>query len=200
MHGIEVTVAEVEQVLEWLAARTALQRREVPGLNPERGDIILAGLTVVASLLERLDAASVIVSAYGLREGLLWQMLGASAAPATPVDPMQLVRKFADRCRTDRTHVEQVRRLALSLYDQIGEAMDCTPEERHILEAAGILHDVGQLVSYQRHHRHSYELIMHADRIGLGARERTPRGPRQPLPPPERPPQVAPGVRRALSG
>jgi exopolyphosphatase/guanosine-5'-triphosphate,3'-diphosphate pyrophosphatase len=172
VHGTEVSVAEVEQVLEWLAARTALQRRSVPGLNPERADIILAGLTVIASLLERLDAPSVTVSAYGLREGLLWQMLGTSAAPAEPVDPMQLVRTFADRCRTDRKHVEQVRRLALSLYDQIGEAMGCTPEERHILEAAGILHDVGQLVSYQRHHRHSYELIMHADRIGLGARER----------------------------
>ena len=172
VHGIEVSVAEVEQVLEWLAARTSLQRRSVPGLNPERADIILAGLTVIASLLERLDAGSVTVSAYGLREGLLWQMLGASTAPAAPVDPMQLVRKFAERCRTDMNHVEQVRRLALSLFDQIGEAMGCTPEERHILEAAGILHDVGQLVSYQRHHRHSYELIMHADRIGLGARER----------------------------
>jgi len=85
---------------------------------------------------------------------------------------MQLVRDFADRCRTDRQHVEQVRRLALSLFDQIGEAVGCSPEERHILEAAGILHDVGQLVSYKRHHRHSYQLIMHADRIGLGARER----------------------------
>jgi exopolyphosphatase / guanosine-5'-triphosphate,3'-diphosphate pyrophosphatase len=173
VHGLEVTVAEVEHLLEWLSERTAVQRRGVPGLNPERADIIVAGLAVIASLLERLDAGSVTVSAYGLREGLLWEMVGARAAQAAPMDPMQLVREFADRCRTDRKHVEQVRTLALSLYDQIGEAIGCTPEERHILEAAGILHDVGQLVSYKSHHRHSYELIMHADRIGLGARERT---------------------------
>lgn len=173
VHGIEVTVAEVEHLLEWLSTRTPLQRRSVPGLNPERADIILAGLTVIAALLERLDASGVTVSAYGLREGLLWEMIGASATIAPPVDPMQLVREFADRCRTDRQHVEQVRRLALSLFDQIGEAIGCTAEERHILEAAGILHDVGQLVSYKSHHRHSYQLIMHADRIGLGARERS---------------------------
>ncbi len=172
VHGIEVSVGEVEHLLEWLSTRTALQRRAVPGLNPERADIILAGLTVIAALLERLDAGSVTVSAYGLREGLLWEMVGASMAKARPVDPMRLVREFADRCRTDRKHVEQVRLLALSLYDQIGEAIGCTAEERHILEAAGILHDVGQLVSYKSHHRHSYQLIMHADRIGLGARER----------------------------
>ncbi len=173
VHGIEVTVAEVEHLLEWLSTRTAAQRRSVPGLNPERADIILAGLTVVAALLERLDASSVTVSAYGLREGLLWEMIGTSAAAEPPADPMQLVRDFADRCRTDRQHVEQVRLLALSLFDQIGEAVGGTVEERDILEAASILHDVGQLVSYKSHHRHSYQLIMHADRIGLGARERS---------------------------
>jgi len=172
VHGIEVSVAEVEHLLEWLSTRTPLQRRAVAGLNPERADIILAGLAVIASLLQRLDAGSVTVSAYGLREGLLWEMVGASAAAAAPIDPMQLVREFADRCRTDRAHVEQVRLLALSLFDQIGEAVGCTAEDRHILEAASILHDVGQLVSYKSHHRHSYQLIMHADRIGLGARER----------------------------
>lgn len=172
VHGIEVSVAEVEHLLEWLSTRTPLQRRAVAGLNPERADIILAGLAVIASLLQRLDAGSVTVSAYGLREGLLWEMVGASAATVAPIDPMQLVREFADRCRTDRPHVEQVRLLALSLFDQIGEAVGCTAEDRHILEAASILHDVGQLVSYKSHHRHSYQLIMHADRIGLGARER----------------------------
>lgn len=172
VHGIEVSVGEIEHLLEWLSARTPAQRRGVPGLNPERGDIIVAGLAVVASVLERLDAGSVTVSAYGLREGLLWELLGERSAAPPVADPMQLVREFADRCRTDRPHVEQVRRLALSLYDQIGEAIGCTGEERHILEAAGLLHDIGQLVSYKRHHRHSYQLIQHADRIGLGARER----------------------------
>ena len=42
----------MEQLLEWLASRTAEQRRQVPGLNPERADIILAGLAVTAELLD----------------------------------------------------------------------------------------------------------------------------------------------------
>jgi exopolyphosphatase/guanosine-5'-triphosphate,3'-diphosphate pyrophosphatase len=35
-----------------------------------------------------------------------------------------------------------------------------------------LLHDVGQLVSYRKHHKHSYELLTHAERLGLPARER----------------------------
>jgi exopolyphosphatase/guanosine-5'-triphosphate,3'-diphosphate pyrophosphatase len=69
--------------------------------------------------------------------------------------------------------VEQVRILALTLYDALAEELGCAPEERWLLEAAALLHDVGQLVSYSRHHKHSEQLILHADRLGLGARERT---------------------------
>ncbi len=92
--------------------------------------------------------------------------------PARPADPLRLIREFMDRCRTDRRHVEQVRLIALSLHDQLAPALGSTPEERWLLEAAALLHDVGQLVSYARHHRHSYQLITHAERIGLGARDR----------------------------
>ena len=40
------------------------------------------------------------------------------------------------------------------------------------LVAAALLHDVGQLVSYRKHHKHSYQLIIHADRLPFSPRER----------------------------
>jgi exopolyphosphatase/guanosine-5'-triphosphate,3'-diphosphate pyrophosphatase len=46
------------------------------------------------------------------------------------------------------------------------------PGDRVLLEAAALLHDVGHLVSYRKHHIHSYQLIMHAERLGLSARDR----------------------------
>jgi exopolyphosphatase/guanosine-5'-triphosphate,3'-diphosphate pyrophosphatase len=171
VHGVTVTAAEVEQLLEWLATRSPAQRRAVSGLNPERADIIVAGLVVVAELLDLAEARAVTVSAFGLREGLLLDMAGAEALGED--DPLRLVREFAERCQSDRRHVEQVRQLALALFDQLAPALEAPPEERPLLEAASLLHDVGQLVSYRKHHRHSYQLIMHADRLNLSARDRT---------------------------
>jgi exopolyphosphatase/guanosine-5'-triphosphate,3'-diphosphate pyrophosphatase len=170
-HGIEVGTAEVEQLVEWLTTRTPEQRRNVPGLNPERADIILAGLTVAAELLDWVGSRGITVSAFGLREGLLLEMAGAGE-PAGPPDPLRLLREFAERCQCDRRHVEHVRYLALLLFEQLAPALGAPPEDRALLEAAALLHDVGQLVSYRKHHKHSYQLIMHADRLGLGARER----------------------------
>jgi exopolyphosphatase / guanosine-5'-triphosphate,3'-diphosphate pyrophosphatase len=170
VHGVEVTAAEVEQLIDWLASRSTEQRRQVPGLNPARADIILAGLAVTAELLDWIRGRSLTVSAFGLREGLLLEMAGAEE----PVlrDPLRLFREFAERCQSDRRHVEHVRELALQLFDQLGEELGCAPEERLLLEAAGLLHDVGQLVSYRKHHKHSYQLITHAERLGLAPRER----------------------------
>jgi exopolyphosphatase/guanosine-5'-triphosphate,3'-diphosphate pyrophosphatase len=167
---VSITTAEVEQLLEWLTSRTIEQRRQVPGLNPERADIILAGLAVTAELLDKVRARSLTVSAFGLREGLLLEMAGAEEALVP--DPLRLFREFAERCQCDRRHVEHVRHLALQLHDQLAKELGSTPAERALLEAASLLHDVGQLVSYRKHHKHSYQLIMHAERLGLSARDR----------------------------
>jgi exopolyphosphatase/guanosine-5'-triphosphate,3'-diphosphate pyrophosphatase len=170
VHGVSVETGEVERLLDWLASRSPEQRRQVPGLNPERADIILAGLAVTAELLDWVRTRSITVSAFGLREGLLLEMAGAEEPVVR--DPLRLFREFAERCQTDRRHVEQVRRLALQLFEQLGETLGCGPEEQLLLEAASLLHDVGQLVSYPKHHRHSYSLITHAERLGLSPRQR----------------------------
>ena len=171
VHGLTIRVGEVEQLLEWLGPMTPEQRIRIPGLNPQRADIIVAGIAVTASLLDWVEARELTISAYGLREGLLLDMIGAEVVPIA-VDPLRLIREFVERCHGDRRHLEQVRLLALQLFDQLAEALQPSPGERELLEAASLLHDVGQMVSYRRHHRHSFQLIMHADRLNLDPQQR----------------------------
>jgi exopolyphosphatase/guanosine-5'-triphosphate,3'-diphosphate pyrophosphatase len=76
VHGTTVDQAEVKRILESLAAMSPAERRQVPGLKPERADIIVAGLTVVAELLAMIKAEDVTVSGFGLRDGLLLEMAG----------------------------------------------------------------------------------------------------------------------------
>ncbi len=172
IHGTTVGTGEAEALLEWLSTMTTAQRARVPGLNPQRADIILAGIGVTTELLALVDARQLTVSAFGLREGLLLEMVGSETSAQRPSDPLRPLREFVDRCRGDRRHVEQVRELALRLFDALGDELGCGPGERWYLEAAALLHDVGQLVSYRKHHQHSYQLIMNAERLGLAPRDR----------------------------
>ncbi len=171
VHGLTVTTAEVEHLLEWLASMEPAERRRVAGLNPARSDIIIAGLVVTAEMLARIESPSLTVSAFGLREGLLLEAAGVSATPTE--DPAALARDFAHRCQCDHRHIEQVRLLALQLFDRLARPLGADPSERDLLEQAALLHDVGQLISYRKRHRHSFELIMHAERLGLSTDDRT---------------------------
>lgn len=76
VHGVTVTAAEIEQLVQWLASLSLQERCKVPGLRPERADIIVAGLAVVAELLRAVGADGVTVSGFGLRDGLLLEMVG----------------------------------------------------------------------------------------------------------------------------
>lgn len=75
IHGMEVTARDLEWLLAELSEMSQEQRRKVPGLKPERADIIVAGLAVAAELLQHVNARSVKVNGYGLREGLILELL-----------------------------------------------------------------------------------------------------------------------------
>src|SRR5438093_5496833 len=53
------------------------------------------------------------------------------------------------------------------LFDAIGGRFGCTPGDREALADAALLHDSGYHISYQRHHKHSYHLVLHADLLGM---------------------------------
>ena len=71
----------------------------------------------------------------------------------------------------EEAHARHVTRLALQLFDALQDLHDLGEEERRILIAAGILHDIGQYVAYHKHHKHSRYLILHSEPRGLTPRE-----------------------------
>jgi len=76
VHGTIVKDGEILGLWESLDRMSPEERRRAPGLRPERADIIVAGLTVVAELLKTVGAPGVTVSGFGLRDGLLLEMAG----------------------------------------------------------------------------------------------------------------------------
>jgi exopolyphosphatase/guanosine-5'-triphosphate,3'-diphosphate pyrophosphatase len=168
VHDAHIPHADLEHILNMLADMTPEERRAVPGLNPERADIIVAGIAVAAEILRRVESREIVVSRYGIREGLL---LEAARVAPTIADPGEArarsVGDFAFRCHVEQPHSSHVQRLALILFDSLGERLGCTKQDRDALSDAALLHDAGYHISYERHHKHSYHLILHADLLGM---------------------------------
>ena len=168
VQGAVVSRNDVEHVLDTLAALSIDERRKVQGLNEARADIIVAGLAVIAEVMARLDVRELAVSRYGIREGILLEAARVAPVVADPGEARERsVMELAQRCRTEMPHSLQVRTLALRLFDAIGERLGCEASDRQTLADAALLHDIGYHISYDRHHKHSYHLIIHAELLGI---------------------------------
>ena len=167
--------AEVTRLLDRLRETPLEGRRQIPGLNPQRADIILAGAAVVARLTRRLGTQRVLVNDRGIRDGVLLSMIDdlgvAPAARAQAPDRIESVRQFARKCRSNERHCEHVGTLATALFDALRDGYALPPQGREILRAAALLHDIGYLINHERHHKHAYHLIMHGDLRGFSTRE-----------------------------
>lgn len=71
VHGAVLTRDEVNQSVDRLAALPVMLRRTVPGLQPKRADVIVAGGLILRAAMDAVDAAEVTISDRGLRWGLL---------------------------------------------------------------------------------------------------------------------------------
>jgi exopolyphosphatase/guanosine-5'-triphosphate,3'-diphosphate pyrophosphatase len=174
-RGDVITRAQIRDVVQMLCGMSLEERRKVPGLNPERADIIIAGAAILETIVSELDLAGLLISDRGLREGMPVDYLTQHAA----VTPDQFsfrersVLELGRRCGFDEPHARQVALLAWQLFDS-GREMGLHrfgELERELLEHAALLHDVGTFVSYNHHRGHSYYLIMNAELLGFHQRE-----------------------------
>ena len=175
IHGYEVLRSEVVHLLAMLLRKDVKERRSIPGLPPDRADIIVAGVTVVDELMELFKANLLKINERGIREGLVLKGLkkhNLLVEEKRPKSWRDSVLEFARSCHHDEVHAVQVSRLALEIFDAVSASFDLGVKERQMLEAAALLHDVGYFISYSGHHKHTYHLIRHADLFGFTPRER----------------------------
>ena len=176
--GFEMTQGELLHLRSALMRRTLAERRQMPGLSPDRADIILAGAAILYEVMARLEVNLLRVNARGIRHALLHRLIARRAGrPASAPAPSRQRRlaaaeAFGRSLRYEEPHAIQVRRLAESLFDQLAGPLGIDPGSRDLLSTAALLHDVGYVVGYRRHHKHAYRLISHAQLEGFTPRER----------------------------
>jgi exopolyphosphatase / guanosine-5'-triphosphate,3'-diphosphate pyrophosphatase len=151
-------------------------RLALPGLDPKRADLVVAGSVLLDTIIDELGADSFTLCDLALREGLVLDYIKRNRRQIAQVDRYPDIRRrsvieLAERCHYWPEHAHQVTRIALAIFDQTRKAHGYSDREREWLEFASILHDIGVHISYPRHHKHSYYLIMNGDLRGFAPDE-----------------------------
>jgi exopolyphosphatase/guanosine-5'-triphosphate,3'-diphosphate pyrophosphatase len=172
LRNLRVSATQIRKLRKEVVALDPEQRLAVPGLDPRRADLVVAGAVLLDTILRRLGAEELTLCDLALREGLVLDYIRRNRRQIAQVDKIPDVRRrsaleLAERCNYYAEHAQQVVRLALALFDQSRAVHGLTDREREWLEYAALLHDIGGLISYARHHRHSYYLIKNGDLRGF---------------------------------
>ena len=62
-----LALTDMHEVEKLLCGLSVEERRKVPGLNPERADIIIGGMAIISTLMEEINIPQITVSTRGLR-------------------------------------------------------------------------------------------------------------------------------------
>lgn len=169
VSNLTLTTEQLDVLVQELAAApTAEARAELPGLDAGRADIILAGAVILEQVVHDLGVDELVVSDFALREGVLldtWQRRHGGSLHHLSDLRRQSVLNLAELMDEDQPHSAQVARLALELFDAIGDRHGLGDDAREILEAAALLCNVGMFLSHAQHHKHSYYVIRGTDRL-----------------------------------
>ncbi|MDQ6909522.1 MAG: Ppx/GppA family phosphatase [Actinomycetota bacterium] len=168
---------ELQEVHEELMSSTAAERARMAGLDTRRADIIPAGSMLLSTAMDLFGFDVLTVSEWALREGMVLDAIQRHDPADWSSDPRAIrlssVLRLARDSNWDERHGRQVARLAVDLFDKTMPLHGLGAHERDVLECAGLLHDIGEHVSTDAHHKHTAYLIQHGRLRGFAPHEVT---------------------------
>ncbi|MBD5633258.1 MAG: Ppx/GppA family phosphatase, partial [Candidatus Eremiobacteraeota bacterium] len=175
-HGYVLQLDRLRALQRTMSKMTAAERRKMPGMNPRRSDIIVAGNSIVIAVMEMLGREELVVSERALREGIVVDYLERNIAVARRLGD-ERTRRFDEAHALARrfgwmgVHENHVAGLALQIFDGLAEVHRFEPAERDVLFAAALLHDVGRAIATSAHHKHGAYIVRNAGLPGWRGEE-----------------------------
>jgi exopolyphosphatase/guanosine-5'-triphosphate,3'-diphosphate pyrophosphatase len=176
VHHAQVPAERIRELGDELMSLTLPERLKVPGLDPRRADIIVAGIVMIDLILRKLGAKELTLCDLSLREGLVLDYIRRHRGEIDHTEKYPDIRRrsvieLGERYHYEEAHARQIGMLALALFDQTRAVHKLDDRAREWLEYAALLHDVGHLIGYAGHHKHSYYLVKNGDLRGFSPEE-----------------------------
>jgi len=168
---LPLSLKDLSLLREQLCKLTKEERYNRYEFDQGRAELSIPTISLMKVILGHLDKSICYVSKVGLREGIL-SLKGSKGEICSThqieIALLQILKKFD----ADIPHSQTVNRLSLSLFDQTQKLHCLEPHHRHLLHMASLLHDVGQYIDYNKHHKHSQYIIENVPILGVSENDK----------------------------
>ncbi len=134
-------------------------------ISQARSDVVAGGLAILYAIMKTLDIEQLESCKAALREGLIFDMIGAERH----VDiRTQTMNNLELRYTVDANQAARVERTARILFERVAEQWSLHPRtDLELLVNAARLHELGMGVAHTQYHKHGAYIIEHSDLLGF---------------------------------
>lgn len=176
IHNYHLSLDRFLALYMQVVSKPHSRRKKIPGLSNDRVDVIVSGAAVLKEVFALAESEEMIISGCGLREGIFYEYYTKRCHFPSPQIPNILDFSITNFIGTlgsviNQVHNQHVTALSLQLFDQLQSLHHYGQTERQLLMTAARLHDIGKVINFYNHARHSAFMIGHAPLYGLTHRE-----------------------------
>ncbi len=163
LHNYRIPFRQACDIGHLVSGLSAASLRDVHAISANRAETLPYGAMVFEQLLKRTKVREVVISAYGVREGLVFSKLKVKTREKDP-----LLSAAWDLARLRSRSPKGARELA-AWTDQIfgGDGVDETDEERRLRHAACLMADIGWRAHQDYRGEQSLNIVAHAAFAGV---------------------------------
>ena len=165
----EMSAAEALEVARFIARQSKGSLERIPGLSKKRAETLPAAAVVLQTLIERLGVKRVAISAYGVREGLLFDSMSPEVQAQNPL--IEGCATLAARHNTSDAFGPALEAWLQPLWSGLAPLFD-PARERVLLAAASRLSTLGAHLHPDHRADLAFDLVLRAPIAGQSHRER----------------------------
>lgn len=164
-----ITLEGLEKLRAYLIKVGDIKRLQLPGLRPDRVQIIPGGFSIMYAAFCELGIDRMIPATGALRQGVLYDLLGRfHHKDMRDVTTQQFMRRY----HVDVAQADRVKALGFFLGEKLIEPLGADIEsELQYLAWAAKLHEIGISVAHNGYHKHSAYILANADMPGFSKKE-----------------------------
>jgi exopolyphosphatase / guanosine-5'-triphosphate,3'-diphosphate pyrophosphatase len=164
-----ITAPALKKLRKALIAAGDVSRLELPGLHPDRREVIAGGCAILEAVFLDLRIDKMVPSPGALREGALYELVGRINHEDVRD---RTIKWFQQRYQIDLEQAQLVKETAVALLDQARQAwtLDEAWAEQQLSRAAA-LHELGLAISHTGYQKHGAYLVNNAHMAGFSSGE-----------------------------
>lgn len=170
LHNYRLNETDLDKIYNLIKCKDFKQRTKIDGLSIEKADLIVGGLSILNSIVEKVQCEDIIISGRGLREGVMFEYINKHYTPIEDILDYNL-NGIIEYLNINKAHAEHVYNITSTLFNELKPLHKLGDKYNNVLKTATLLHDSGVSIDYYHHHKHSFYVILNSNINGLSHKE-----------------------------